>query len=96
MGNLKIWIYGSNTFLDCSCSLPEDFFIVGSGRDLKNAEWHFALAADVAKDLKKVRLWFVADDLPAKEKGIDGGYHLLFKFSDLKNFINGIVIPKIC
>ena len=66
IGQLKTWTYKKNHSLN-TC-LPEDFFLCGSGENIEDAEWYFALAADVTKDLKKVRLWFVTEDLTAKEK----------------------------
>lgn len=67
--------------------LPEDFFLIGKGSNIDNAEWHLALTADVTSDFKKVRLWFTSDGLQASERESDGDYKYLFDFENIKDFI---------
>ena len=93
-GFYKKWIYKQS--YPCRKALPEDFFLFGTGRKLNEVEWHFILAADVARDLMKVTLWFMTPELPANRKEANGEYHERFDFVSIKNFVNNIVIQNIC
>ena len=90
-GQRKTWTYKNKHELS---SLPEDFFLVGKGQSLDNAEWQFGLTADVAEDLKKVRLWFISDKLHACERTANDKYHERFNFDDIKAFLKNILIKE--
>lgn len=69
-----------------SKSLPEDLFLVGAGKTVKEARWDFGFTADVV-GFEKVRLWFVSDEIDAREKANGIEYQDRFKFSEIKEFV---------
>ena len=74
-----------------SKNLPQDFFIVGEG-DIQNPKWNFGLAANVM-DFSKVRLWFISENLHAREMQFDGKwkYETVFNFTDITDYVNLIL-----
>ena len=84
------WIYNPDEPIQSG--LPEDFFLVGSGRTVRDAEYRFALCADVSPDLKGVKLWFINDDLDARIYDASNKMYVpCFRFEELKLFVTGVL-----
>lgn len=91
--NLKQWILKESYSI--SYDLPEDFFIIGTGSNLHDVKWKFALAGKpLTDDQERVRLWILEKGSVAKSLS-NGCYKPEFNFDNLINFVDNVVIRNL-